>query len=247
MGWIKVDRCIMDHELWEDKPFSKGQAWIDLILLANYKDKKQMYKGDVVVSKRGEVGRSILWLSNRWGWSRHKTRDFLNFLETQGMIVVDATTSRTTITVENYSKYQDAPTTKGQQKDNERTTGGHNQEGKKERINNIVSQSVNNKYNITRARVREEDMDRLTDYYADVDELLNRVDAKIKARRVQTPIFNMYSYVVNAAEDMQWPTVAEKQASQAKRKQHIEKLEEEDRKEIERLNALAREKFRREI
>ena len=31
-GWIKVSRAIQEHWVWDEKPFSKGQAWIDLLL-----------------------------------------------------------------------------------------------------------------------------------------------------------------------------------------------------------------------
>ena len=40
-GYIKLYRSIFNHWLWQDKPFSRGQAFVDLILLANYKDKKE--------------------------------------------------------------------------------------------------------------------------------------------------------------------------------------------------------------
>lgn len=35
-GWIKLHRKITDHWLWEDKPFARGQAMIDLLILAGY-------------------------------------------------------------------------------------------------------------------------------------------------------------------------------------------------------------------
>ena len=31
MGWVKVHENLNDHWLWEDRPFAKGQAWIDLL------------------------------------------------------------------------------------------------------------------------------------------------------------------------------------------------------------------------
>jgi hypothetical protein len=34
-GFVSIHREIMDHWIWQDKPVSKGQAWVDLILLAN--------------------------------------------------------------------------------------------------------------------------------------------------------------------------------------------------------------------
>lgn len=111
MGWIKIDRQLFEHWLWEDKPFSKGQAWIDLIGLANYEDGKTPYKGKVIICRRGTVNRSISFLAKRWGWSRDKTRDFLNLLQSDNMIHVKATTHQTTITLENYGKFQDSVTT----------------------------------------------------------------------------------------------------------------------------------------
>lgn len=111
MGYFKVDRQIFDHWIWNDKPFSKGQAWLDLIGLANYEDGKTPYKGKVIACKRGTVYRSISYLADRWGWSRDKTRTFLNLLESDNMVRVKATTNQTTITLVNYGKFQDSPTT----------------------------------------------------------------------------------------------------------------------------------------
>lgn len=125
-GWIKIDRAITSHWMWEEKPFDKARAWIDLILLANHKNEKIPYKGEVITCKRGDVCRSILFLSDRWGWSRNKTKRFLNSLESDGMVFVNATTNRTTITIVNYGKYQDKRSTngatRGQRVDSERTT-----------------------------------------------------------------------------------------------------------------------------
>lgn len=111
-GWIKVDRNIEKHWLWDEKPFSYGQAWIDLILIANHKDDKISYKGEVIVCKRGTVNKSITFLADRWGWSRCKARRFLLSLQSDGMVTIKATTHRTTITIENYNIYQDTRTTK---------------------------------------------------------------------------------------------------------------------------------------
>ena len=121
-GWVPVSRELQDHWMWEDKPFAHGQAWIDLIMLANYEDTKMPYKGEIITCERGTVNLSISHLANRWGWSRHKARDFLNLLESDGMVTVNATTNRTTITIENYSFYNDVPTTKGQRGDSDKTS-----------------------------------------------------------------------------------------------------------------------------
>ena len=125
-GWVPVSRELQDHWMWDDKPFAQGQAWIDLIMLANYEDTKMPYKGEIITCERGTVNLSISYLANRWGWSRDKTRRFLKLLESDGMVTVTATTHRTTITLENYSIYNDVPATKRQQADSSKTRNSSN-------------------------------------------------------------------------------------------------------------------------
>ena len=108
-GYVSIHREIMDHWLWQDKPFSKGQAWIDLILLAKYKQEKFPYKDGITEGQRGTVYRSISWLAERWGWGRDRTRRFLDLLQEDGMITIVATTHQTTITLVNYGKFQNPP------------------------------------------------------------------------------------------------------------------------------------------
>lgn len=123
-GWIKLSRSLLDCWVWQGEPFTRGQAWVDLLLLADHKEHKMAFKGKMVECKRGDVNRSMESLSARWGWSRHKVRDFLRLLESDGMVTVSTDTKRTVISVENYSKYQGARTSKGHQKDGERTGKG---------------------------------------------------------------------------------------------------------------------------
>ena len=85
-GWITLHRSLLDNFLWEDKPFTKGQAWVDLLLNANREDKKIMFDGSVVEVKRGEKITSIRQLSERWGWSTTKTKKFLNVLQSEKML-----------------------------------------------------------------------------------------------------------------------------------------------------------------
>lgn len=121
-GWICLHRSLGDHFLWDDKPFSRGQAWIDLLLLANHEDKKVLYQGKLMLFKRGTVYRSILSLAERWGWDRKKVRRFLDLLVAEKMITTQSTTQGTTISIVNYRLYQDLGATKRttapQQEDN---------------------------------------------------------------------------------------------------------------------------------
>ena len=112
MGWIKIDRGIMDNWIWQKEPFDKAHAWIDLLLLANYEDRKTTCKGEVITCKRGDVNFSISYLANRWKWNRRTVRLFLKCLESDQMVSVKCTTHCTTITIVNYDKFQLQGTTK---------------------------------------------------------------------------------------------------------------------------------------
>lgn len=106
-GWITLHRKILDNFLWDDKPFTKGQAWIDLILLANHENKKTIFDGNVIEVKRGEKITSIRLLSERWGWSTTKTKKFLNVLQNEKMLTYKSNTKNTVYSIVNYNDYQD--------------------------------------------------------------------------------------------------------------------------------------------
>lgn len=105
-GWIKLNRQITEHWMWTAEPFSHGQAWIDLLLLANYEDKKMPYKGKIIICKRGDVNISFSALAQRWKWHRTTVRRFLDTLASDGMVTINATTKRTIVTIVNYDKFQ---------------------------------------------------------------------------------------------------------------------------------------------
>lgn len=109
-NWIKLNRSLADHWIWTKEKFTKGQAWVDLLMMARWKDGKQLHRGKLYVRKRGEINCSMKWLAKRWGWDRRTVKGFLTLLESDGMLSVRCTTNDTTITIENYSVYQDKPT-----------------------------------------------------------------------------------------------------------------------------------------
>lgn len=149
-GWIPVYRQIQENWMWKEKPFSKGQAWIDLIMLANYEDKKMPYKGEVITCERGTVNLSISFLADRWGWGREKTRNFLKLLESDEMVTVNATKHRTTIIIENYAIYNDVPATNRQPIDNQSTTSRQQAD-----ITNNINNINNNNRRFTPPTVEE--------------------------------------------------------------------------------------------
>lgn len=139
-GWISLHREIQDHWLWKEKPFSKGQAWIDLIMLANHQDGKVAFADHVEMIPRGSFITSQANLAVRWGWTRNRVRSFLSCLESDRMVTIKATTTSTTISLINYEKYQGTPpsklTTNQQRTGNEPTTSqqraGTNNKNKQE-------------------------------------------------------------------------------------------------------------------
>lgn len=98
MGFFKVDRALLEHDLWLKEPFTKGQAWLDIVGKANYKDNG--------IIKRGQFPTSALKLAERWQWHRSKVRRFLDMLVEMKMIVYESSQKGMIITILNYEKYQ---------------------------------------------------------------------------------------------------------------------------------------------
>lgn len=113
-GWIKLHRRMLDCWIWfEDDRFSRGQAWVDLLLLANHKDKKILFNGEFIVIKRGQYLTSVRKLSERWSWSVNKTYRFLKLLTDDGMLQKESDNNRTLLTIVNYGVYQCVENTDG--------------------------------------------------------------------------------------------------------------------------------------
>lgn len=133
-GWITLHRKIEENWIWLDKPFSKGQAWIDLILMANHQDKKVLFDSNLIIVRRGSRITSLRYLSEKWGWSTTKVKNFLELLKQDNMIDYKSNTKKTTYTIVNYSDYQD--------KENEKSNTEITQ--KKNRSNTEVTQKKTN-------------------------------------------------------------------------------------------------------
>lgn len=127
--FFTIDRRLLEEELWTAEPFTKGQAWVDLIGRASYKDGELTKRGELIITERG--------LADRWKWPKPKVRRFLEWLEKDGMITrtkmrtKNRSGYRTKINVEKYSFYQDVRTeNRTKNRTENRTTNRNN-------INNI--------------------------------------------------------------------------------------------------------------
>lgn len=82
-GWIKLYYSILENPMWErEKPFTEGQAWIDLLLLAA----NWTHNVDGEEWKPGEVHLSKAALMERWGWTRWKYDKVIKSWKEQKMI-----------------------------------------------------------------------------------------------------------------------------------------------------------------
>ena len=105
-GWIKLNRQLLDHWVWREKIFSDGQAWVDMLLLANSRP-GYIRSGDRLLEiPRGSFFRSIRRLSERWGWSAKRVYRFFETLESDGMIRFRGGSLGTLVEIVNYEEFQ---------------------------------------------------------------------------------------------------------------------------------------------
>lgn len=120
-GWIRLHRSIMETPEWLAEPFTRAQAWVDLLLIANHKTGFIRRRGIMVAVERGQVGHSEDTLAARWKWSRGKLRRFFAELTRLSRIVpkisektvLKKTSVSGLIYIINYDKYQGNSTEDG--------------------------------------------------------------------------------------------------------------------------------------
>lgn len=149
-GYIKLSRKLAKSPMWLGEPFCRALAWIDLIMLANFKDGYVRIRGVRIDLKRGQLAASSVFLADRWKWSRTKVASFLNELEKEQQIGQQKTNVTNVVTILNYDRYQDANSKldskldsrstaevqqTGQQKDTQKKgiSKSNNEEGREER------------------------------------------------------------------------------------------------------------------
>ena len=141
-GWFSVWRKLFDNDLWLSETFTRGQAWIDLIGLANHDDGYIRIRGNKVPVLRGQVGWSETKLQERWKWSRGKVRRFLKELKAEQQIEQQTNNITSLITITNYDIYQcngTAGSTAGSTADGQQTDSRqypNNKDNKDNKVNN---------------------------------------------------------------------------------------------------------------
>ena len=115
-GWIKLHRKLANNDMWLEEPFSRGQAWVDLLMMVNHKSARVLFDGKLVTIGKGSRITSIRALCKRWRWSNTKVTSFLALLEAEKMLLRRSDTKKTVLTIVNYGKYQDVKDEKTPQK-----------------------------------------------------------------------------------------------------------------------------------
>lgn len=110
-GYFVISRKLLEDEMYLSERFSRGQAWIDLIGLAAFKDTIIYKRGIKIDVPRGCLATSTLWLASRWGWHRETVSKFLDILQDRQQIRQQKSRITTLISICNYEQYQLEPTT----------------------------------------------------------------------------------------------------------------------------------------
>lgn len=138
-GFITLNRKLFEHPLWtEERTYSKGEAWIDMIQLARFEPSAIVVNSNVIDVQRGEVCASLRFLSNRWNWSTKKVSTYLKLLVKLRMIETQKKQGVTVLKLLNYDTYNgggNAGETPKKQKGNSKETprkqqGNKNKESK---------------------------------------------------------------------------------------------------------------------
>lgn len=124
--YFRFARKLLDSDLWLSEKFTRGQAWIDLVGLANHSVGHVRIRGIKIDVCRGQCAWSEEQLALRWKWSRGKVRRFLKELTICGKIEHKKSAVSSLICIINYNMYQGDDTTNDTTNGTENgTTNGH--------------------------------------------------------------------------------------------------------------------------
>lgn len=187
-GWVKVYRSLMENDLWKDRPFSRGQAWVDLIMLAAHKDTEFYFDSALLPVKKGEIITSKRKLGIRWGWSNSKVDKFLNELEKVEMLAQKSDAKKTTIKITKYSQYQGfesiAAAEKTTHKTTERRQRGDSEATLKRTYNNVKNdKKVKKEKNIEPAAQFSPPGDSPSEEDLEYEEMCRRLDERKRGKR----------------------------------------------------------------
>ena len=160
-GWISLHRKILKNPILKrNKQYSNFEAWVWLLLRANYDDAKVLIGGTLYRLKEGQMITSLKKLQLQFGCGNSRLNTFLKLLKDDGMIVVKSNAISTMVTVNNYSELQGFQTanksqpthkqtaTKSQPNTNNKNINKENKEIRTHKFFKKVEHIFNEKYNV---------------------------------------------------------------------------------------------------
>ena len=105
-NFLQLSRDIQNTPYYKDKPFNRGAALLDLMMLTQHTEFQEYKRGELVTYKRGHCYHPIEEFATRWGWDRRKVRRFLEQMEKNGEITVHTSKRGTHIVMHKYDEWQ---------------------------------------------------------------------------------------------------------------------------------------------
>ena len=147
-SFISVPRAIFDDDAFPEEPFSRREAFLDLVQRATYKQITIPVKGGVATVGRGELIVSIRKLAARWGWSKSKVEKVLDEFVSQQRIGHRTDGATTILSITNYDMFQrSVDTYKDTDQDaNQDNINKDNKENKVEKKDAIASKEKSRRF-----------------------------------------------------------------------------------------------------
>jgi hypothetical protein len=190
-GWISLYRSIQNTDFWLSERFTKAQAWIDLLLLANRQPKTLFIRGIQVTVEKGCLAYATITLAKRWGWNKRTVSNFLKSLNKRQMIHSKTNNICTFITIRNYEDYQNSAQQTAHQSAQQSGNRMHtnNNRDKEDKENNINTEREKKQKKLSPKSLKEKTIQYLealpeadTDYFLSwykIDK--NKLEVKVAA------------------------------------------------------------------
>jgi hypothetical protein len=131
-GWIKIHRQLQDKG-YINKP-AYVSLWVNLLLLANHKEKELLWNGSLIIIKRGQLITGRKELSKLTGIPETTIERILKVFKNGHQIEQQTYNKYRLITILNWDKYQVV--------DNKRTSNGHQMDtNKNERMKEVLGET----------------------------------------------------------------------------------------------------------
>ena len=149
-GWISLHRKILKNPILKrNKQYSNFEAWVWLLLRANYDDAKVLIGGTLYRLKKGQMITSLKKLQLQFGWGNSRLNTFLKLLKDDEMIDYKSNTQLTQITILKYGELQGFQTAnKSQPNTNNKNINKENKEIRTHKFFKKVEHIFNEKYNV---------------------------------------------------------------------------------------------------